>query len=212
MKNLVQFDGFLRYTTFVFGIMNILCGIPIATGVIYTARSFVPIMMSQNFDSCGISMKPTKFEFSNNNLDDDYYNSRSSSSSNNNSNTISGAERLYNIVFGLLATFLGFIRLVGFIYWNDISCRPLIRILVVLTYSIEVLRDFIMVYEGYIDIGEAIALLPSTLMMICIITLEYLRSNYYYFETAAYDKYDEMISRMSYGGRVPTDDDKNKRD
>ena len=48
--------------------------------------------------------------------------------------------------------------------------------------------------------------------MMCVITLEYLRSNYYYFETAAYDKYDEMISRMSYSGGGRADDDKNKRD
>ena len=208
MKNLIQFDGFLRYSTLVFGIINVGCGIPITLGLggLVSARSFVPTIMSQNFDSCGISLKPQKLDF-------EYYagNGRDESA-----NAISGAERLYDIIFGLLATLLGIIRLVAFIYWNDpdaddtmnppttmttpsstykpSTTRSIMRLLTIVTYCIEVIRDSIMMIEGYIQLNEAVAFIPALAFAICMILLEYMESN-------EYRNYNNMIRKMKYNKR-----------
>ena len=75
-------------------------------------------------------------------------------------------ERLYNVIFGALAAFLGITRVVGFWQWrNSRGCR----LLVAVSYAVEASRDALMLSEGLIGKSEAVALLPASVL--CLASL-----------------------------------------
>ena len=73
------------------------------------------------------------------------------------------AERLYNIVFGLLAVLLGLARVVAVCNWSS----PGMLCLLAVTFAVEATRDSVMMSEGYIGMDEAVALVPSALLLLC---------------------------------------------
>lgn len=77
-------------------------------------------------------------------------------------------ERLYNIIFGTLALFLGITRIVSFWHWkNNRGCR----ILVAASYAVEASRDALMFSEGLIGASEAVALLPASVLCLASLAL-----------------------------------------
>lgn len=139
MKSDGMLEIFLKYATLAFSIANIACGLPIVLGLL-TPRQLVPKIMSA-FDVCVASTQE---------------------------GYVSPPERLYNIVFGLLAVQIGLIRLFGFWFWSscsDANARFPLLVLLMTTFSVELARDSIMHVEGWIDLSEAVALVPSMVFL-----------------------------------------------
>ena len=139
----------LRFVVGLFSILNLSCGLPIVMNLI-TPRYFVPNLM-ENFSL------PTNGH------------DTAESDGGNDGLNISDVERLYNIVFGLLAIQFGIIRLLAFQNWqytntaSDTSAKKgsIFRYMTASTFIIEGIRDGIMYKEGFVGLDEAIAFVPA---------------------------------------------------
>ncbi|CAB9501547.1 expressed unknown protein [Seminavis robusta] len=133
-------QSIVKYATLLIASFNIVCGSAIVGGHLLP-RDVVPNMIESSF---GMMMDTTG------------------------STTIvqstSSAERLYNIVFGLLALQLGLVRVLGVWYWQQAPHTCIMAILAT-TFLIEFARDGTMIREGLIGLDEAVAFFPSAVLM-----------------------------------------------